>query len=174
MINQSGTTLAWKRSIGCLIAIGACVLTACSDAGSNRRGPLSPEEQVLADAIENRQYNMKDMGAAFKSITDEVRSENPDKNTMFYAAKSIQASARNHSHWFPAGSGPELGIETRAKPEIWQDWEDFNEGVEKFIGESGKLVATMQTTDISGQKAQVKATARTCKACHERFRLPED
>ena len=117
---------------------------------------------------------MKDMGVAFKSLTDELRSESPDRNAMYYNAKSIQASARSHAHWFPKGSGPELGIETCAKPEIWQDSEDFNDGVEKFIGESGKLVAAMQTTDVSGQKAQVKATARTRKACHERFRLPED
>ena len=119
----------WQLIVRFVGAICTCSLLACGDAATSQRGPLSPEEQLLADAIESRQYNMKDMGVAFKGLTDDLRSENPDKNMMFYNAKSIQAAARSHAHWFPEGSGPELGIETRAKSDIWQHRDDFNEGV---------------------------------------------
>jgi cytochrome c556 len=135
---------------------------------------LTAEEQLLADAIGSRQYNMKDMGSAFKSITDEVRSGSSDRNLMFYSAKAVQTSARSHAHWFPPGSGPELGIETRALGEIWLQNDVFEAGVEEFIAESNDLVAVLQTDDTDEHATQLKRTADTCKACHDQFRRPDD
>ena len=59
---------------------------------------------------------------------------------------------------------------TRAKPEIWQNKEDF----ESKLGDLKDAVANLQKTVASGdQKAvaeQVGATGKTCKACHDEYK----
>jgi cytochrome c556 len=67
-----------------------------------------------------------------------------------------------------------LGVETRALPDIWLHREEFDEGVSQFVQQSGRLVTVLSEPDIANAADQVKATADTCKACHDRFRDPED
>jgi cytochrome c556 len=161
--------------IGALSLVGLVSVSACGEESNALEDRvLTADEQILADAIENRQYNMKDMGSAFKSIKDEVRSGSDDRTLLFYSAKSVQTSAQSHEHWFPAGSGPELGIETRALPEIWLQPDVFVAGVAEFIDESNKLVTAVQSKDTAVHAEQLKRTADTCKTCHDQFRSPED
>jgi cytochrome c556 len=59
---------------------------------------------------------------------------------------------------------------TRAKPEIWQNLEDF----ESKLKDMKSAVATLQETVAGGDKAaiaeQVGATGKACKACHDEYK----
>ena len=77
--------------------------------------------------------------------------------------------------WFPAGSGPESGLETAAKPEIWTNNTEFQEWVEALPVEAEKLQDIVANRgEISEIKAQHKALGETCKGCHDSFRVEDD
>lgn len=73
---------------------------------------------------------------------------------------------------FPEGSSAaDLGG-TRAKAEIWGDWDGF---AEKW-SDLGTAAAGLQQAAATGQEALGPAVGQlggTCKACHDSFRAPE-
>lgn len=76
---------------------------------------------AVTNAIKARQASYKEIGGAFKSINDELKSGSPDMNSVRPLARDIATRAALLPKYFPKGSGSESGIKTRAKPEIWKD-----------------------------------------------------
>ena len=87
------------------------------------------------------------------------------------AAAKVKEYADQMGTWFPAGTGPETGIETEAKANIWTDRATFDAAVTRLQGEATKLVAV---TDAAGLKAQFPMTGGACKNCHDTFREEKD
>jgi cytochrome c556 len=154
-----------------LIPVIALGLVACSHADQDEEGSATPE--VLA-AIKARQSNYKEIGGAFKSITDELKSGTPDFNSIASAAREILARAQNQLQYFPQGSGPESHEKTRAKSAIWSDLAGFTRAHETFVAGAQRLVeaagSSADRTTLSNLRA---ALGQDCKACHDRFRVPE-
>jgi cytochrome c556 len=65
--------------------------------------------------------------------------------------------------------GTDMG-KTRAKPEIWDNMEDFTEKLEAFRTESAKLAEVAQSGDEDAIKEQFGATGQTCKSCHDEYK----
>jgi len=65
--------------------------------------------------------------------------------------------------------GTETG-ETKAKPEIFQDMDDFKAKMDKMNQETAKLAQVAQNGDFDALKAQVGETGKACKACHDKYR----
>src|SRR5262245_30543442 len=82
-----------------------------------------------ADAIQYRQQHLKQLGGAFKAVTDEVRGGSPNLDTVKTNAAAMQKLAAEFPTWFPAGSGPEAGVPTQAKAEIWANRATFDEKI---------------------------------------------
>ena len=80
--------------------------------GSASDGAGSSPEAV----IEARQQGFKKMGAAMKALTGQLKSDAPDHAQMAAAVQTLSAGADAQLHWFPAGSGPESGLDTDALP----------------------------------------------------------
>ena len=60
---------------------------------------------------------------------------------------------------------------TRAKPEIWQDKADFQARMDDLDQAVDALqVLAQQGTDRKAIAAQVGATGKTCKACHDEYK----
>jgi cytochrome c556 len=69
---------------------------------------------------------------------------------------------------FPDGS--ETGT-TRAKPGIWQNKADFKKKLDHLRAEVEKLqVVANQGTDHEAIAAQVTATGKACKSCHDDYK----
>lgn len=123
-----------------------------------------------ADTIKARQQLMKDQGAAMKSIQDKVKAGQqqaiaPDVEKLVQTSKQIPSL-------FPEGS---LDPNTsRAKPEIWQKWSEF-EGNAKRLGEKATQVAAISRTGTAQATGAAVADMgkTTCGACHNTFRGPE-
>ena len=126
------------------------------------------------DAIKARQSNLKDIGGAFKAIRDQLRLSTPNMPTITQAAQQIKDLAADQAHWFHKGSGPEAGIKTAAKTEIWTDAQGFADALNKFSIEAPKLSNFAEANDLSALRAQVATVGQACKGCHDKYRVPEE
>jgi cytochrome c556 len=126
------------------------------------------------DTIKARQSNLKDIGGAFKTIRDQLKVSKPNIFAIKDAAQQIKDLAADQVHWFPKGSGPEAGVKTAAKPEIWSDAQGFTDALNKFSVEAPKLVAFAEANDLVGLKTQVATVGQACKGCHDKYRVPEN
>ena len=66
--------------------------------------------------------------------------------------------------------GPHKG-ETESLDAIWENWDDYRQGVEKFQQQSKELAsAAQQGTAWPQLKKQFIRVADTCKSCHDDYR----
>ncbi|MFC3077301.1 c-type cytochrome [Phenylobacterium terrae] len=127
--------------------------------------------QGAADVIKARQQGYKAQGAAFKTINDELKKDAPSVAAIQKATKVLADTATMQYRWFPKGSGPEAGVKTAAKPEIWSDAAGFTAAQKAFQAEAGKLGQAAAKGDLGAIRPQVGATGRTCAGCHNKFRV---
>ena len=123
-----------------------------------------------AEAVAARQANFKQLGGAFGGINAELKKDAPDLALIRTNAAKMNALASQEPTWFPAGSGPEAGVKTAAKPEIWSDGKGFAEAIKMLQGQTAKLQQVSEGTDLDALKAQVRATGGACKNCHDQYR----
>ena len=67
---------------------------------------------------------------------------------------------------FPEGSD----FDTEAKPEIWENWAEFQEMFKALQNEAKRLAETAADGDEAAVKAQFGKTGKTCGDCHKKFR----
>lgn len=60
--------------------------------------------------------------------------------------------------------------ETRAKPEIWQEWTRFRNQLDKFRTDTSRLKQVAKTGNLESLKSVVSDMTRTCKTCHDDFK----
>jgi cytochrome c556 len=126
-----------------------------------------------ADTVEARQSAYREIGTAYKSINDELKKGSPVKFIMGSSARLIATNLRQIGPLFPPGSGPELGVEMKARPEIWTDRATFDSAYNTALKEAEKLVTVMGSGDLAAIRAQARALGRSCKSCHEDFRVED-
>jgi len=141
-------------------------------AQEGHKGP--PPKTAGGKAAWVRHDNFEAQGAAFKQINDELKKASPDKALIAGAATRIKASSLALPSWFPKGSGPESGVETDAKAEVWSDAAGFAAAANRLQVEAAKLQDIAAAGDIATLKAQVRATGGACKTCHDKYRVPEE
>lgn len=124
--------------------------------------------------IQGRQAGLRDIGAAFKAISDELKASSPVLATLRHNAKQIEDLTTQQKFWFPAGTGPDADIETQAKPEIWQFAAEFKARQDAFSQEARKLAQIAAGEDVSAIRVQWRELGKTCKSCHEKFREEDD
>ena len=131
-------------------------------------GPAAmPEPTDIAAYMKARHENYEMLGKNMKVLQDNFKSETPDMAAATAAAVNVKAFADAMGAWFPAGTGPDSGIESEAKANIWTDRATFDAALTKLQAESVKLVAA---TDAAAFKAQFPPTGGSCKNCHDTFR----
>lgn len=124
--------------------------------------------------IEGRQAALRDIGAAFKGVNDELKKSQPALVLIRQYAVQIDDLAQHRDRWFPPGTGPESDVETLAKPEIWKQPKEFNAALGAMSDQAAKLVKVANGGDVAAIKAQSQALGKTCKSCHDKFREEED
>jgi cytochrome c556 len=113
---------------------------------------------------------MKDQGAAMKAISTAAKAG--QTQAIPAEAKKLVATAREIPKLFPQGSvNPAT---SRAKPEIWQKWADFEGYAKSLESKATQLSATAQGGNGAATNAAVADLGKTtCGACHNAFRGPE-
>jgi cytochrome c556 len=116
--------------------------------------------------VRERMILMEQMGDRLLAITKRIRS-NREFNKIADDAKAIEQLSSEAVSKFPPGS---TQAPTAAKPVIWQQWPDFEAKSKKLQAEAQKL-AQLPTTDTAVLRAQFRAVAYACDACHEAYRV---
>lgn len=120
--------------------------------------------------IETRESNFKSMGKAMKAMNEGLKAEAPDMAAITANASTIRGFAPKISTWFPKGTGPEAGVKTEAKAEIWTDPAGFAAAASRLEPEAAKLETLARAGDVAGARAQFRVVGGTCKGCHDKFR----
>jgi cytochrome c556 len=150
----------------CLFA--AAIVCSCFAVVGAAAGPAETAQ------IKPRQDKLRDMGGALKAINDEIKKGRLDwDNTILPNVQTIKERSGYLLKWFPKGSGPESGVKTYALPAIWQKNDDFMKLGQALQAETLKLDQVAATKNADGLKAQVLATGKACKACHDNYRSPD-
>jgi cytochrome c556 len=130
-------------------------------------GPVSGP--AAAKVMHERHEGMETIGKTNKAIKRALDSASPNMAVVHAGAAQIADLSREASGWFPAGTGPEVG-KTGAKPEIWQNPQDFETKLHNFQ-EAAKLFNTAAMSgDVNAIKAKFGELGQTCKACHDKYR----
>ena len=138
-------------------------------AGAFAESGLAPEQAIAA-----RQSNLKDLGGAFKTIRDQLRVSSPNVSEIKLAAQQIKDLVADQDHWFPRGTGPESGIKTDAKAEIWTDVKGFARAQKELAEQAPKLLTLASANDLDGLRSQVPLVGQACKGCHDKYRVPKN
>lgn len=125
------------------------------------------------DLVKYREAELKKAGGAMQFLS---QYDGSDATQAAAAAKAIDDAASGLLSWFPEGSGPGgAGItETRAKAEIWANWADFEAKTKALDDASGLLTNAVASNDVAAIKTAMGEVGKSCKACHEAYRAPEE
>ena len=148
--------------LGLLTTVGTGLAIAIAGAAYAQ---FSPKE-----AIDARVNAYRETGAAFKTINDQLKSKTPLKIMLRTSARRIASTARDQYAWFPAGSGPEAGVKTKAKAVIWSDLASFHDAQARLQREADLMAQTVETGDQDAMQKQAKALGEACAACHKKYR----
>lgn len=130
---------------------------------------LAEAHKGAEGVVKERMDQMSELKSAMKSMGQMLKSgATPDPQVIEEAARKIEENSGSRlTSLFPEGSLPPS---SDAKPEIWENWGEFEELAASLQAAGQKLGAS-----ASGSKAEVggafKALASSCKSCHEKFRL---
>jgi cytochrome c556 len=120
------------------------------------------------DSIKYRRSAMYLVGANFGPLAAMAQGKRPyDKDAAIKHANIVAFVSKLPLEGFVPGT--DTG-ETKAKPEIWQDMDDFKAKMDKMNQETAKLSQVAQSGDFEAVKAQVGETGKACKACHDKYK----
>jgi cytochrome c556 len=116
---------------------------------------------------ENRVKTMKGLGQNLGAIGKVAKGEMAYSMELVGNAEAVVQLSKGLANMFPEGSG---GGETRAKPEIWANWADFEAKAKALEDAAPQLVVATKSGDIEQIKAAVGAVGGTCGGCHKAYR----
>ncbi|WP_417670022.1 c-type cytochrome [Roseibium sp.] len=121
--------------------------------------------------VKERMDAMGDLAKTMKQVGGMLRGKVPyDPTEIAQAAERLkQHGGSEMTKLFPDGS---LEAPSEAKPEIWANWQKFEAFANDLSEKAGALKAA--SMDQSAVPAAFGAVGKTCKACHEEFRLKKD
>jgi len=119
------------------------------------------------DAIKYRQSAMFLVGQNFGPLAAMAQGKIPyDKDAAIKHAEIVAFVSKLPLRGFQPGT--DMGGDTKAKPEIWENMDDFKAKLEKMQQETAKLPEV--AGDFNALKAQVGETGKACKACHDKYK----
>ena len=128
---------------------------------------------TVGQVLEARQKSYKQMGRAFKTISDNLKTDQPSVALIRANAPTIVTMSKRIPNWLPAGTGKESGVKTAALPAIWQQPAKFRQGSIDLNAAAIVLNDAAKSGDLNRIRAAAGGVGKTCKGCHETFREKE-
>lgn len=149
-----------KVSIAVLGAVCCCSLS------------LTTQAAGVQGAIDFRQSAMKIYKWYMGPMGGMVKGKIPFDAAAFnnQAQGLATAASLDLGPGFPENSFSDMESETDAKPDIRENWADFESKYQAFREASEKLAATAAGGEMAAIKEQFAATGKTCKGCHQDYR----
>lgn len=126
-----------------------------------------------ANVIKYRQNVMRSIGGHMGAISGVVKGEVSYTGHLAGHADALAAMSQLVLDLFPEGSL--TGAETRAKPEIWQDWDTFRGKVDDLQAATANLAAVVNGGgDLAAVEAAFGDVGKACGGCHRPFRTEQN
>jgi len=123
------------------------------------------------DPIKTRIAAMKEVGKSMGPLAAIMKGEAAfDGATVKANADKIAMTLKAAANLFPEGS---TSAESRAKPEIWQQWDKFAAALNTAVGAAEALSAVGAANNADGFNAAFGALGAGCGGCHKPFRKPK-
>jgi len=120
------------------------------------------------DVVADRQRVMKLQGANWADIQAKAKAGNIEGIAV--NAETLAMTAKQIPALFPEGS---LTDKSKAKPEVWQKWSDFEAAAKNLETQSEKLRDAARAKNEQLTQDIVKDFGRNaCGTCHTPFRQP--
>lgn len=117
------------------------------------------------DVIDYRKHVMKTIGEQVGAIQLILENRVPADNLAVHL-QVIAATAPQAKSAFTAEVAG-----GRSKPEVWANWEDFSQRLDRFVAGAQELAEAAQAGDAAAAAAKLPKTL-DCKGCHEVYRAP--
>ncbi len=177
-----------RKAIG-LAVLAACLLSACLTATAGEKtyriggatyGLNGEYMKLWATALERHPAVKSGMvkltvfdgrydASVQQSQFETMSSQGYD--AIIFVPIDIEAGASAAQYkWYPRGSGPQPGVKTAAKVEIWSRGAQFRAGQDRFAGQAAALQRAAAGGDPVAIRAEARKLGATCKACHDAFR----
>ena len=125
----------------------------------------------VEDAIEYRQGVFKTIKWNFGPMAGMVKGKiDFDAAEFSRRADLVAVLAKMPGEGFIEGS--DIG-DTDAKPEIWQNKDKFDEGMNALAKNAAALADAAKSGDMNVIKPAFGELGKTCKGCHDNFRVEE-
>jgi cytochrome c556 len=146
-----------------VIVIGGLALGLAAGCASK-----SMSKMGSGDVVADRQRLMKAVGANWADIQAKAKAGNIEGIAV--NAETLALSAQHIPSLFPEGSGTE---KSKAKPDIWQKWPEFEKAAKNLEAQSEKLRDASKAKNEQLTQDIVKDFGRNaCGTCHTPFRQP--
>jgi cytochrome c556 len=153
-----------KRRITTVVALGSLVALALTTAATGQ----STSKLWSGDPVADRQRLMKLNGASWADAQAKLKAGNAE--AVAVNAETMALIATQIVALFPEGS---LTDKSKAKPEIWQKWPEFESAVKNYAMQAEKLRDAARSKDLAATEAVAKDFGRqACGTCHTPFRVP--
>ncbi|MFL6751653.1 MAG: c-type cytochrome [Sphingomicrobium sp.] len=130
-------------------------------------GPVSGAHAVRI--MHERHEGMETIGKNNKAIKRQLDGGSPDLAAVRASAAKIADLSQKASGWFPKGTGPDVG-KTGAKPEIWQNAQDFSTKLRNFQLAAKAFNSAAASGNVDAIKGKFGELGQACKACHDKYR----
>lgn len=127
--------------------------------------PSGVAHEHATGVVKERMDGMTTMAKSMKSIGQRIKAGR-NLAAIRTDAEAMLPAISKIATWFPAGTNQQP---SEARPEIWQNWSDFESKGHALEREVSKL-ATIDTTNQTALMAQVRAVNQACSGCHDLYR----
>ena len=148
-------------------AVGLAVIAGCGGGGS---APVDDTPEGQAFLFRNAVMTI--VASKMKTLSDMARNEIPADDAVFTkAANDLAALAGMATEGFMPQGIPDG---SRAAPEIWDDWSDFERRAQSFQDAAEAVADAANNGGVEAARELVRPLAQTCGGCHNTYRAPEE
>jgi cytochrome c556 len=136
--------------------------------------PQASLAQMGGDAVKERRAVMKDNSKTNKIVVAFVRKGKGSAAEVAAAGRRLAANATKLVTLFPKGTSlADMKGKTRAKPDIWLKWSDFEKRANALKMAGEKLAMVAAAGDAAAIKGAAGEVRKSCGGCHKPFRGPK-
>lgn len=139
----------------------------CVGGAANAQGRGSGDGP--AGVIQGRQAAMMLSGVAMGSIKASIDAGQAPASQRFNT-RALARWAHAVPGMFPAGSGPEAGVPTKARAEAWSDRAGFEARAADYAAAADRLAELAAGEDAAAFAAQWALVRQSCNACHTAYK----
>ncbi len=157
-MNLRSKKLIGATTLTAMVAIG---LSATTSAHQNKERFV--DSQYRHDLMEVVKYSVGNIGKIVQKKVDVKDGQ------LAAHAEILAKAAASAKDAFEKDTRGIKGF-TEAKDNIWEDWEDFSERMDKFAADTQAFADATKSGDNAKIGAGIGAVFKNCKSCHDKYK----